>query len=583
MVLIFSRRDETRSMLTAGLLQNNLRIIEASNSYIAGIKANQYLPDLIIADITKNNIKDFLFLSRLERSSRTKEISVIISVSSEVRTAIDKINKEAGLVPDKKSTERVHIVEYPYNFNYLSKKIKRILASKAQQSLQEESSEEKTHRILGKRLLELTIPAQNKLQLIESTVDKQWAFPFTMVRSLEIMGSKKSCCNELARCIESDVAAASAVLSIVNKVAFAGRYGRITNVKNAVVRMGFNQTRNIMASLSLIDISPDIHLKFGFKRSEFWMHSLATAVIAEKLCQKTKIKRPELAFIAGLIHDIGKIPLDNNFTQIFSTLLENTTNNITSFYEVERELMQITHTDIGHFFTSKWGFPQSITLSILNHHQPERILKTKLFSDRLLQESVFVANIFAKAMRIGHSSDEILRAIPESMLKDLHISGGPTEQFNKFVINKVRQYYEYLKISVDDLAFREPQRGTQKIPIYIICNKKERYHPLILGLHSSGFSITFKSEIPSKIPHKSAIAIIIPELESTLNLTLTGDEGDPHKKEPSLLKIFLLDNAETKEPRKDFTKSNIVMINSHTVDLRFILQIIEDYYFATTM
>src|SRR5512143_474040 len=98
-ILVFSPRENVRNILTAGLSQSKYRVIEAASSYIAGIKANQVLPDLIIADITRKNIKDFLFLNRLERSIRTEHIAVLLSLPAEVKKALDAIREEIGPPP----------------------------------------------------------------------------------------------------------------------------------------------------------------------------------------------------------------------------------------------------------------------------------------------------------------------------------------------------------------------------------------------------------------------------------------------------------------------------------------------------
>ncbi len=585
LILIFSPREQIRNIISAGLLRCNFMVMEAATSYIAGIKANQYLPDLIIADITKNNFKDFLFLSRLERSIRTKEIAVLISVTADVRKALDQIHKEVAPAAGDEEDQRVHLIEYPFNFTALVKKIGEMLADKLEEYKKRETAEVVlSQQVLGERLFDNQVPVQKKLKLIEGTVKKQWAFPFTVVRSLEIIGSKKSCCTELARCIESDLAATSAILSMSNKITYASRYNKITNVLDAVVRIGFDETRNILASLCLIDLTSESYLQYGFKRSEFWMHSLATGIIAEALCRDIKFDKPEWAFITGLIHDIGKIPIDNNFSNIFLRLLEETTNSITSFYKTESQLMGFTHCDLGHFFTTNWNFPTYITLAILNHHDPEKILTTKIPLDRILQETVYVANILAKAMNMGHSCDEVLNEIPEKILKELKIQRGPTATFLDKVYATLKRYYNNLKLSEQDVTLHEPQENTKDIDIIVVTGEKKQFHPLILGLKENGFKLRIVENMPENEYTKGMVAIFIPDKDSPLDIVLTADdEEDEQVKASSILKIFLLEGIEMNDANKDLSKSNMVMLDSGSVDQRLILQIIEDYYYATTM
>ena len=78
--------------------------------------------------------------------------------------------------------------------------------------------------------------------------------------------------------------------------------------------------------------------------------------------------RPDLAFMAGLLHDFGKIPLDNDFENVFPRLLDKTMSDICAFYEAEETLMGFTHANLGHYLTSKWNFPSSVSMAILNHH-----------------------------------------------------------------------------------------------------------------------------------------------------------------------------------------------------------------------
>lgn len=586
LILLFSPREKIRNIFTAGLLHSNYRVIEAATSYVAGIKANQYLPSLAIADITKDNIKDFLFLSRLERSARTQNISIILSVTKEVHEAIRKIHDEVLPLHSDMLENRIHILEYPYPFDKLVKKIEEILADKHNRLSEKEANREKEVILDGDCLFSTQLSMPQKMLLIESSGNKQWAFPFTIIRSLEIIGSEKSCCPDLAKCIEADPAATLAILSIANKIQYAGRYGRITNVLDAIVRIGFAETRNILALLTLIDISSDVHIKYGFKRSEFWMHSLATAVIAENLCRDSGFQRPELAFIAGLIHDIGKIPVDNNFTSVFRKLLEDTTNTISSFWATESKLMGFSHVDLGHYFTAKWHFPASICNALLYHHTPEKIMQTAQPQERLVQEAVFIANILAKALNFGHSCDEVMTTIPDQFLEDFNIPHGPEKTFIEKVYVILTKYYEFLKISISDFELHEIEQNSKDLTIAVFYGKEKRFHPLVLGLKSFGYPIAVKEmqqdHAREDFNEHGTVIIFIPDQSHPLDIMIT-DEIETDINSNSALKIFLLQGIKVKDCKRDLTQNNIILMDSDKVDLRLILHIIEDYYYTLTM
>jgi putative nucleotidyltransferase with HDIG domain len=582
-ILIFSPRENVRNILSAGLSQAKYRIIEASSSYIAGIKANQFLPDLVIADITRKNIKDFLFLNRLERSTRTDQIVVLLSLPPEVKKSLDMIREEIGTPQNGQERQRLYFIEYPYSFESLTATVSSIFERKKKDTREDKKHSKTGERSSGEYLFNPNIPVANKLQFIQENINRQWAFPFTVIRSLEIIGSESSCCNELAKCVESDLAATSAILGIANTAHFAGRYSRTTNVADAVVRIGFNETRNLLATLTLIDISSELYLKYGFKRAEFWMHSLATAVMAQKLCEKTVFKRPETAFIAGLMHDIGKIPLDNLFADVFSRLLEDATNRIGSFADSETRMMGFNHAALGHALATNWDFPSSIKLSVLNHHSPEKILSHTNQLDRIPQEAVYAANIFAKALNMGHSCDEVLFAIPPKILEDLNIPDGPSKQFIDETNTRLNQYYEYLRVSDHNVWFNPRPLDRKEVEIAVINGSRNNFHPIILGLRDAGYSVTVAGTYSEGMFKDRGVAIFIPDEGHPLEITLTDDEETAGALTSSPLKIFLLNNIKNREPKRQFSKSNMLLMDADNTDLRFILQVVEDYYYATSM
>lgn len=583
LILLFSPREKKRNILSAGLIHAGYRVIEAPTAYIAGVKANQYVPDLAIADISKDNIRDFLFLTRLESGTRTKNIKVLLSVTPEVKQALEQIRNEVGTPEGAEGESRIHMIQYPYKFNDLANTIKNIF-SKEELKESGDSEELRSKHIISSKLLGNELTVNQKLDLISQQVDKQWSFPFTVIRSLQIIGDENSCCRELAHCIESDVAATTSILNMSNKLHFTGRYKRVDKVLDAVVRMGFNETKNVLAMLTLIDISSHIHIKHGFSRSEFWMHSLASGIIADLLCKHINYEHKEFGFIVGLIHDVGKIPMDNHFTHIFSTLLEDTTTRITSFSQVETENMGFTHSDIGHYFTHKWNFPAIVTQSILNHHDADKILSTKSINDRRLQEIVFVSNIFAKALSFGHSCDEVLTEIPMRMLEDLKILNGLGVNFVDKVYITLKKYYEYLKVASGDVILREPQQNTKPLEINIILGSEITFHPIITSLQFSGYNLNITKELPEENKDDTGVYIFIPDRDHPLDIVLDDDDTlTMDQNTTTSLKIFLLEMIDESANKKDVIKGDFVLMDRKNIDMRFLLHIVEDYYYENSM
>ena len=106
------------------------------------------------------------------------------------------------------------------------------------------------------------------------------------------------------------------ILKLANSVYFSRGGRRILDIKDAVVRIGFAQAKNIAMSLSVFEISKERNYATGFDHTEYWFHCIAVATIAEKLAKVSQLIPQEEAFIAGLLHDLGTL-LFNNFLMIY--------------------------------------------------------------------------------------------------------------------------------------------------------------------------------------------------------------------------------------------------------------------------
>ena len=579
-ILLFSTRERIGNILNVALMQCNYRILLANTSYLAMIKTNQFLPDLVIVDITPNNTKDVLLVNRLQKSLRTRKIPILVVIPQTIRHFIEDAQKE---IPQNKSDPSeetaIDVLEYPFNFADLLKKVESILAHNKQLAIslvKQEIDVRTAETVVAPQLFDPLVPVETKLRAIESVIHKQWAFPFTVIKALDIIGSDASCSTELANCIETDLGASTALLKVANAVYYAKRGSRVTDVHEAVVRLGYRETNNLLACLALIDLSPESYKNYGFRREEFWLHSLATGLIAEKLCYHGGHHKPELAFIAGLIHDLGKIPVDNNFKTVFPRLLEETTTNATAFFKTEERLMGFSHAMLGHYLTTKWNFPSSISMAILYHHNPDMISTTPTPSDRLIQESVYAANILGKALYLGHSCDEICEEIPAAILKDLKIPAGPVENFFGSVFRDLYILCKYLNLSPKNIAIGKVRSCSPNADIIVVYNKKNAFHPLVVALRNNGFTVKTTTQFVPELYQQARVVIFIPEKGVPIDIMFYED-GMEKSDSPSILKIFLLNALPPKKAFQIHEENDMLFLERKNLDLRFILYTLDRF------
>jgi putative nucleotidyltransferase with HDIG domain len=138
------------------------------------------------------------------------------------------------------------------------------------------------------------------------------------------------------------------------------------------VILGVNEITNIVIGVSLIKVF-DTEGEKLFDHSAFWKHSIYTAHLSRWLSREMSIPFHGEEFTAGLIHDIGKIILD----QYFHPEFVNVRKYMDLFpqdqeYEIEQKVLGATHMELGYWLADKWKIPQHIQSAILYHHKPEK-------------------------------------------------------------------------------------------------------------------------------------------------------------------------------------------------------------------
>ena len=136
--------------------------------------------------------------------------------------------------------------------------------------------------------------------------------------------------------IEKDQAITLKILKLVNS-AFYGFKSKISDLRNAVVLLGYNAVHNAIVSLSVINSFPKRVNLMDFDISQFWKHSLAVAVTSKNIAQLSKKESPDNCFVGGLLHDVGKVILAQYFPSLFESVWSTLQNDHLTFYEAEQK------------------------------------------------------------------------------------------------------------------------------------------------------------------------------------------------------------------------------------------------------
>ena len=201
--------------------------------------------------------------------------------------------------------------------------------------------------------------------------------------------------DQIGKVIEKDPPLTAKVLKVANSPMY-GLRKEITSIRHALVIMGLKEVENLVLSVSVFNTFPEEPGKASFDREAFWEHSMACSDIAKILAAKLGLRFDGKEFVAGLVHDIGKILFDEYFHEEFSSVLERTTKEDIPMIEAERAVLGVTHCEVGAFLANRWNIPPPIEEAIRFHHAIE-----EASIEPVLTAIIHLANVMAKVKGIG--------------------------------------------------------------------------------------------------------------------------------------------------------------------------------------
>ena len=212
-------------------------------------------------------------------------------------------------------------------------------------------------------------------------------------RLLLLLSDEESDCEALARLIRVDAGLTADLVRASNSASFGGRYRSVT-VQDAIIRLGMREIFKIAVKLIA---SPALEGVYSgpVARLDLWQHSLAVAVGSQVIASRTSYDT-EVAFTAGLLHDIGKTVLAQKHGAIYIQLLDECRLKNEPIREAELRRFNVDHATTGADLLEDWNFPEKIVNSLRNHHQP----RFNRESDRLLAITN-VANSLAYRLGFG--------------------------------------------------------------------------------------------------------------------------------------------------------------------------------------
>lgn len=202
--------------------------------------------------------------------------------------------------------------------------------------------------------------AKNIRLYIKSLSDLS-TIPAILTKILSIVRDENASLNEFYEVISIDQALAQRILRAANSV-LLGHSGQIKDIEQAVLFLGFDRVKSIAVGMSVMHLFP---ARFSFTMQNLWVHSYEVAFLSLAISDKVPMTIHGECFLAGLLHDIGRVVLYGMDHTSFLSIQPTDT-----LLEQEINTFECTHADVGSWFIEEIGLPPEFALTTRYHHQP---------------------------------------------------------------------------------------------------------------------------------------------------------------------------------------------------------------------
>lgn len=261
----------------------------------------------------------------------------------------------------------------------------------------------------------------------------------TIAQLTSLLKDENAGADAFEQVIKPDPAMTANLLKFANSGYFANR-GEVKTVKQAIVALGTKRIFEIVASEAFSKVIPDNLEGYDLNAMGFWRHSVATAIIGEQL-SKSFSEVTELAFTAGLLHDVGKLVMSQFLEDQKSDLLESIQAG-TTFISFETDFLGVSHTVIGRELALKWNLPEAICDTCEWHHYPSKYVGPH----QKLVDIIHVSDIIAHQFGLGADIGELARRLDLNAVKRLGLDVGKVEQNIALVLNEIRELCNAFKV-----------------------------------------------------------------------------------------------------------------------------------------
>jgi putative nucleotidyltransferase with HDIG domain len=292
-------------------------------------------------------------------------------------------------------------------------------------------------------LVQLT--SDQRLIRIKNSIDKMPSLSTTVTKALEICNLPNPSPNDLNRVISLDPVLTGQVLKLINS-AYYSLPNHITSLTRAIIMLGINTVKNLALSTAILGCFKKNQTFQCLPMDLFWEHSICVGVAAKALASHKGVAASlrEEYFVAGLLHDLGKVPLSNLAPEEYTQALALARLEQGPLHQAEMTVLSIEHGTVGKLIAEKWQLNKALLETMQFHHDPIRVDA----ENRDLAVLIALADIYANLYGIGSAGNEFPHSRKISEIMELAaISWSDVQALHETVHQEIGKAQIFLQVS----------------------------------------------------------------------------------------------------------------------------------------
>jgi putative nucleotidyltransferase with HDIG domain len=267
----------------------------------------------------------------------------------------------------------------------------------------------------------MNIACDEKIKYKIKNITDVPTIPVVISRLIRTLQNDKASIEDISGVIRHDQSIAARIVAVANSP-FFGYQGRINSIEQAVLMLGFDMVRSISLSASVFGLLPAPYRAV----KQIWVHSYMVAVLSGLMCSRVPVANKGICFLAGLLHDIGRVVLMSFYKNEYPVLIKPD-----NFIEKEKNIFQCSHSEAGGYFLESLYFPEEIVLPLYHHHDIGEADKHKGIATTVYLAEGLISILNPEFAYDGQWTEEHAR-----VFEDIGLDENDIAEFKSYLTNK---------------------------------------------------------------------------------------------------------------------------------------------------